>query len=155
MALKSDGTLQSLVYNNGNIYEENDIIQSLVYHNGDIYEENDIIKAARNVKSFVVSESALIVLTDDDTVVTIDEDYVNSINCKNLVDIASESIVLSNEAKVYDLDSGNVLLNDIVAISNGFVSRNGTLYSDDHNFVYKEVENVKVRVYDEWLERMK
>jgi len=73
----------------------------------------------------------------------------------NIVE-ANATYALTDEAILIDVNSNLPILRDIIHIVDNYaISRNENVYLINYNGDSKKIDNMKVPVYDEWMERMK
>ena len=150
IGLKADGTIENVVY------KDSTKADSCYFCNNKEYDFsgfNDLRFFKTNYDIFSVA------INNNGEILSRINGTYNKNNYKNAIEVFAGNsynpniYVLNDEANLVDLYSDVVLLNDIVHINDDYaISRNGNVYDTSY---YEKKANVKVPVYDEWVERMK
>jgi len=105
-------------------------------------------------------------LTDRDTIQLYIDDKFSEQNVEDAIDVSVDTdgnvYILKSDYKVYPLNSEKYILEDIINLSDGYaIARSGTLYDCGYGGYGTNAgaslgrTKVKVRTFDEWIERIK
>ena len=144
VGLTSNGSLKALVYDKNKDSGYYSSVNWSKYH---------------DVKYLINTETGIAIINKNGTI-AIGPREIEYKNAISLFDSDDKICCLNDEGNYVDTDSNMVLLKDSAYINEQYViSKNGNVYAPVYNSAkYKTHEllpNVKVSVYDEWIERMK
>lgn len=75
---------------------------------------------------------------------------------ENIIEVCYNGYILNDKGNFIDTSSDLVLLKDIVHISDNYaISRNGNVYFLEYDGSGRKIDNIRIPVYEEWMERMR